>query len=95
MTTMEADPNTSRVVESYLYRGKRAHGGVLTNRILVLVSRPGRARSNRAIGAEQRQSRSPRTRALVSNGTRRRFTNMHLNDVTQNDLRAPSMTEAS
>ena len=65
MTTMEADPNTSRlaamrgsltgaewtrvaamvgvivalhlfgsaVVESYLHRGKRAHDGVLTNRI--------------------------------------------------------------
>jgi hypothetical protein len=94
MTTMEADPNTSRlaamrgsltgaewtrvaamvgvivalhlfgsaVVESYLHRGKRAHDGVLTNRIRVRVSRPGRARPNRALGAEQRQSRSPRTR---------------------------------
>jgi hypothetical protein len=25
----------------------------------------------------------------------RRFTNMHLSDVTQNDLRAPSMTDVS
>jgi L-alanine-DL-glutamate epimerase-like enolase superfamily enzyme len=33
----------SAVVESYLHRGKRAHDGVLTNRILVRVSRPGRA----------------------------------------------------
>lgn len=37
----------------------------------------------------------PQDPALVSNGTRRRLINMHLNDVTQNDWRAPSMTEAS
>jgi hypothetical protein len=37
----------------------------------------------------------PEGPALVSNGTSRRLENMHLSDVTKNDLRAPSMTEAS
>jgi mandelate racemase len=37
----------------------------------------------------------PEGPALVSNGTRRRLANMHLSDVTQNDLRAPSISEAS
>ena len=61
----------------------------------------GRGPADLALRPHRGQMGCPSTRpcpedpALVSSGTRRRFTNMHLSDVTQNDLRAPSMTEAS